>query len=122
MDNKNGHHGGNSFIWGLLIGALLASLITTKKGRQIIRELTDLGIEIVENFAEGKMNTSKKNVDETLSEEEELADASDDLASEVTEEETIEVTSVQETSEESPPVPAENGHSKKRLFKGIRRK
>ena len=121
MDNKNGHHGGNSFIWGLLIGAVLASLITTKRGRQIIRELTDLGIEIFENFAEDKMKP-KKNVVETSEDEEDLDEASDDLASEVTEEETVEVTSVEGPSEVNEPAPAENGHAKKRLFKGIRRK
>ena len=50
METKHDKHGGNAFFWGLAIGALLATLLTTKRGRQILRELTDLGLELFEDF------------------------------------------------------------------------
>ncbi len=121
METKNGHHGGNSFIFGLVLGALLATLITTKRGRQIIRDLTELGIEVFEGFMEEKTQGSSKKAKVSQEEinEEEVAN---DLASEVTEVETGANSTQEEPQEEITPTKNGNGHARKRLFKGIRRK
>ena len=52
METKHEANRGNAFLWGLTIGALLATLLTTKRGRQILRELTNLGLELFEDFVE----------------------------------------------------------------------
>lgn len=45
MDNKHAHGGGNGFLFGVLIGILIALLFTTKKGRKILKNLTDEGMD-----------------------------------------------------------------------------
>lgn len=47
MENKNNHQNGfgNGFVLGLLIGIVATLLITTKKGREIFRELTEKGLD-----------------------------------------------------------------------------
>lgn len=48
--NNHEHKGGgflNGFLWGLLIGGGLALLFTTKKGRKIIRTVTEGGLESI---------------------------------------------------------------------------
>ncbi len=45
MENKNASGGiGSGFFLGLIIGVLLTLLLTTKKGRQILKELIDKAI------------------------------------------------------------------------------
>ncbi|MBI4092015.1 MAG: hypothetical protein HY427_02315 [Candidatus Levybacteria bacterium] len=115
METKHGKHGGNAFFWGLAIGALLATLLTTKRGRQILRELTDLGLELFEDFVEDR--TREDNL-EKKSDTEGMEEVAKDLESETTEVEE------RPTENGQPKVGsplADNGH-KKRLFKGIRRK
>lgn len=43
------HHGGGGFLAGLLIGAAVGALVSTKKGRQILKDLSDYGLEYVGN-------------------------------------------------------------------------
>ncbi|HUD44946.1 MAG TPA: YtxH domain-containing protein [Patescibacteria group bacterium] len=43
MQQKNGSSL-NGFLWGLIVGVALTLLFTTKKGRQILRSLTDEGL------------------------------------------------------------------------------
>lgn len=45
-DNKNN----SGFVWGLLIGAAIGSLVSTEKGRRIIKELSEHGLESIENL------------------------------------------------------------------------
>ncbi len=45
-DTKNN----SGFVWGLLIGAAIGSLLSTEKGRRIIKELSEHGIESIENL------------------------------------------------------------------------
>lgn len=48
MDNKNkNHESGNGFLFGVLLGSLATLLFTTKRGREILKELTDKGVEKV---------------------------------------------------------------------------
>lgn len=40
----------SGFVWGLLIGAAIGSLLSTEKGRRILKELSEHGIESVEKL------------------------------------------------------------------------
>ncbi len=150
---KNKHeksHGGNHFLFGLILGGVLATLLTTKKGRQILREVTDLGLSLLEDFIEEKTKPKKTKIEEELL-------AQEDIVSDITENEEVPppvsetvnvsnkplneakkddsdiemetvfvkediVTETESVEEEKEPSSNGNGHSKKRLFKGIRRK
>lgn len=54
MENQNNSHNQNSngFLLGLLIGGIATLIFTTKKGRELARELTELGIEKISDFQE----------------------------------------------------------------------
>ena len=41
MNNKENHHGGNGFIFGVIVGVAIALLFTTKRGRKVLRVMTD---------------------------------------------------------------------------------
>jgi hypothetical protein len=130
METKHEKHHGSAFFWGLIAGALLATLLTTKKGRLILRELVNLALELIEELIEER-NTKKSQVPKEDNLEEELEEAAaEDLDSEITEVEEN-VTESAEPSEQgadtdtAEPKPAKtngNGHQKKRLFRGLRRK
>ena len=47
MEDKNNNQqgGGNSFLLGAVIGTVATLLFTTKKGREIVREITEKGLE-----------------------------------------------------------------------------
>jgi hypothetical protein len=122
-------HGGSAFFWGLVVGALLATLLTTKKGRLILREIVNLGLEMIEEIIEEKRNNHSKEAvltSEVSNLKDETEEIIEDLESEVTETETAS-SSPEDTEEESEKESAENkingnGHHKKRLFRGVRRK
>lgn len=122
METKHDKHSGNAFLWGLIIGALFATLLTTKRGRQILRELTDLGLELFEDFVEERTragNSEQKDSNtEKIEETADAEEAKEDIESEVTEVET----SKQAASGESSGEPKNGNGHKRRLFKGIRRK
>jgi len=139
--NKNGK-GGSAFLWGLIIGALIATLLTTKRGRIILREVINIGLELLENFIDERTNNKKVSVKQTQAEdidemvenmEPEVAEfeqapvdeATEDIGSGVTEEETPPKPPVEQPEPKSngpPSHEAGNGHPKKRLFRGLRRK
>ncbi|MCL5970463.1 MAG: hypothetical protein M1450_03115 [Patescibacteria group bacterium] len=60
MTNNNGSHcgGGNKFLtglmWGAIIGGGLVFLLGTKKGKKIIKMLSEEGIELSELLGEGQ--------------------------------------------------------------------
>jgi hypothetical protein len=45
---------GNGFVWGMAVGALLVLLFTTKKGRRILKVLSEEGFEKMKHW-EGKI-------------------------------------------------------------------
>lgn len=71
MENKRSHNGPhNTFIFGVLVGVLIALLFTTKKGRKLLKVITEEGVDklshwedIVDNV-EKKVNKVKKSVNE----------------------------------------------------------
>ncbi len=125
--NKHVSRGGNAFFWGLIMGALLATLLSTKKGRQILRDLTNLGLEVFEDFVEERTGGKKQEAPiSSPLDEEDLSEAEEDLESEITaveeEEKSREAESASSSNEPKEEKPNGNGHQKKRLFRGIRRK
>lgn len=58
MEEERRHHhhnqnnGSQTFIVGVIIGVALALLFTTKKGRKILRAITDGGLDKIENWEE----------------------------------------------------------------------
>ena len=116
MENKNnGGKGRNGFLWGLLIGAVLTTFLTTQKGRRILREVVELGFELLEDFIDRETDKNKTKPQEIILDEKEGVQeaATTDIESEITE-------------TESSIKPAEtktngNGH-KKRLFRGVRKR
>lgn len=151
MENKHGKsHAGSAFLIGFILGAVFASLLLTKKGRAVLRELVNTGMELIEDFIEERKNKEyekataqrEKVIEET--ENESVAQAAEDLSSEVEPVEAaaeelnqveVDAASAQsfdeprEVSEEALKFakhmdenekPAKRG-SKRRLFKGIRK-
>ena len=45
----NEKHGPNGLVVGLLIGAAVGALVSTKRGRKILKDVVDYGIEYVGN-------------------------------------------------------------------------
>lgn len=117
--NKHGKNGGSAFFWGLIIGAILATFLTTKKGRQILRDLTGAALELFEEFIEEKKAKHTQKVREQDIEE---AEATEDIESEIADVEETSQEAVEKVTVEQEQTPVKNGHSEKRLFRGIRRK
>lgn len=49
MNEKHSNSNGG-FVWGLILGAAVGSLVSTQKGRQILKDLAEHGLESVENI------------------------------------------------------------------------
>jgi hypothetical protein len=49
MDEKR-HKESHNFTWGMIVGGALVFMLTTKKGRELLKELTDGGIDGIEEF------------------------------------------------------------------------
>lgn len=61
MGNKNNNNGiGSGFLLGILIGVLLALLLTTKKGREILRELVDKAIHKISDLDKSSEENQQK--------------------------------------------------------------
>lgn len=47
MEDRNHHHEtpGNGFLMGVIVGAATTLLFTTKKGREIVKDITEKGFE-----------------------------------------------------------------------------
>lgn len=43
-------HNSNGFMFGLMIGAAVGALVSTKKGREILKNVADYGLEYVGNI------------------------------------------------------------------------
>lgn len=93
-------HGGGGFLAGLLIGATVGALVSTKKGRQILKDLSDYGLEYVGNVINFDDIETILNEDTEEMSNGEVAGMDEDVVS--------------ETQSEAP--------KKKRLFRGIRKK
>lgn len=48
--DKHHNNSGNGFLFGILIGVLITLLFTTKKGRRILKQVTDEGMDKITNL------------------------------------------------------------------------
>ncbi len=63
MEHKNNHNSsGNSFLLGVIVGGIATLLFTTKKGREIARDLAEKGLQ--------KFSELQDNMDEAIVAEE----------------------------------------------------
>jgi gas vesicle protein len=65
---KNSHKSsnGNGFLLGVIVGVIVALLFTTKKGREIVKELTEKGLDRFSDL-QGVMNEAASDVKEAAS-------------------------------------------------------
>jgi len=76
MDNKNNNQNngfGNGFVLGLLVGIVATLFITTKRGRELFKELTERGLEKFSDL-EGKLQEKTRDFQD---EYEEMEDEDD---------------------------------------------
>lgn len=68
MDNKHNSYNapGNGFLMGVIVGGIATLLFSTKKGREIVREIVDIGIE--------KYSDLQKNINDAVELEEVVED------------------------------------------------
>jgi len=74
MDNNNGKSGSNffsGFLLGFLIGGLVVFLLGTKKGKKILKTISEEGLDNLSNILEKTDGVS--DLDEVYEEEEETA-------------------------------------------------
>lgn len=98
MEHKGSNRFFDGFVWGMVIGGTLALLFATKKGKRIVKELSEAGGEILENLStiEEQMEPEDEYVAETRSEP---------------------------VDEKGEMKEGNNGHSfKKRFFRGIKKR
>lgn len=100
----------SAFVFGILVGSLVTLLFTTKKGRKILRVITDEGVERFTKW-EDMISAVEQEMD------------NEDISSSIGEgvEEKIEAV-VQEAKENITPIITEVEKKKRRIFKGIRKK
>lgn len=96
----NDKHGSNGFLLGLIIGGATGALVSTQRGRQILKDLAEFGMEYV-----GK-TIDMDDIEKILNNEE------DEIREEAGSVTDVEI--VEEVKKESPP--------RRRLFHGIRKK
>ena len=111
-DKKNGSFS-SGFVWGLVVGILLSALVGTKRGRELLKDLSERGLSAIEDFLESQENTLEDEVMEMG--EQDAGEV------EVEEEKNEDIVDVSQEPEKVAK-PATNGSSKKRVFRGIRRK
>ncbi len=78
MEQKNQHNGGfgNGFVLGLLIGVVGTLLVTTKRGRELVKEFTEKGMDKFSDF-ETKIKETTENVVRAEEDFEEVDDESE---------------------------------------------
>lgn len=74
QQNKGQNSGGNGFILGVIVGVLIALLFTTKKGRAILRDVTDKGIDKLSTLEELRKRAGNSDQDEEISEEDDYVE------------------------------------------------
>lgn len=99
----NDKHGSNGFLLGLLIGGAVGALVSSKKGRQILKDVADYGLEYVGNV----INLDE--IETILNEDEEQMMKGE-----------MDTKAVKTEEVEDAPQP--KSQSRPRLFRGLRKK
>jgi len=78
MENKNHTNNafGNGFMLGLLIGVIVTLLVTTKKGRELFKEITEKGLDKFSDL-EQRLQETTTDIAEAGEEFEEMEDGDD---------------------------------------------
>lgn len=113
MDEKKQGSFSSGFVWGLVVGILLSALVGTKRGRELLKDLSERGLSAIEDFLENRENTLEDEVME-MGEQ-------DGGEAQVTEEKIDESVGIPPEPEKEAK-PAVNSSSKKRVFKGIKKR
>lgn len=107
-------HNSNGFMFGLMIGAAVGALVSTKKGREILKDVADYGLEYVGNIInlDDLESAFEDDGEELSSAAEEMKDAAGDAVEKVK-------SQVKESMDaaDEPTKPL-----RRRLFRGIRKK
>lgn len=87
MDHKNNHqeHQGNAlngFTIGVVVGVALTLLLTTKKGRRILKMLTDQGMDQIEKWEQTIKTKTEPVVEDIVDEVDEIMEGHDYMAAE----------------------------------------
>lgn len=69
MERRNSGGSLNTFVFGILVGVALTLLLTTKKGRKLLKILTEEGAEKITKWEEMLKAAQEEVVDEDLDEE-----------------------------------------------------
>ena len=108
----NDKHGSNGFLLGLLLGGAVGALVSTKKGRQILKDVADYGVEYVGNAI------NMEDVETILNEDEEEM-----MSGEVDQEpSSAKVFDHEAQTESVKEGQAEDAPKRRRLFRGIGKK
>lgn len=70
MDRRSSHSGVNTFFFGILVGVALTLLITTKKGRKILKTLVEEGTDRISRWEEMLKELEESAVEEPIDEDE----------------------------------------------------
>lgn len=105
-DKDKQHHGGNfvnGFMWGAAVGGGVSFVLSHKKGRELIRDISENGLEALRGVLDpDNIDEIKKGFKEHMSREEEY--------------------DYREHGRYSPPPSSRPSAPKKRVFKGIKKK
>lgn len=76
MEKKKESKSGNSFLWGIFVGAGLAYLVGTEKGRGLLKELMQEGADFIADVTspEAEENPAVYNSEEAAAEEGQVAE------------------------------------------------
>lgn len=110
MDKENK---GGGFLAGLVIGAAVGALVSTKRGRQILKDLSEYGLDYVGRAI------NLEDIDTILNEEEE--EMMDGEVEEIEEEKEEKEEKAEKKEEKEEEKKEEQPSRRKRLFKGIKK-
>ena len=69
--NSQTHSSQNGFLWGLIIGGLIVFLLVTKKGRRILKAISEEGFEKLGEYVDiDKLSTLKQSFEDEVDEDE----------------------------------------------------
>lgn len=117
MEKRNTGNGFNLFLFGVLIGVLATLLLTTKKGRKILKVIMDEGAQRFSRIEDVIGRVEEEMVEDEMIEPDPMADMVNEVSPEAVKVATqapIPAPKIEKIEIDEP--------KKRRLFKGIRRK
>jgi gas vesicle protein len=113
QSNKSQKSGGNGFILGVIVGVMIALLFTTKKGRAILRDITEKGIDKLSSLEELTKKAENGEYDDGFEEEDDYVKSEPTIVPQTPEatksapqSKPVEVVAPKEEKKEAPAKPA----------------